>query len=114
MTLVSPLMPLTPVAKQNRRTDLTYSPHSPSQIVFQHNERETRPVTDCRHRRTVLHLSYYASPFGPAKLVTHRLPTWLTTKRLSPLSIPSSKLPSRSQALESQHSLSCGARRTDP
>jgi hypothetical protein len=32
--LVSPLMPLTPVAKQNRRTDLTYSPHSPSQDCF--------------------------------------------------------------------------------
>src|SRR5436305_10730290 len=31
-----------------------------------------RPEPDCRPRRTYLHLSYsYASPFGPAILVTH-------------------------------------------
>src|ERR1700738_211163 len=31
-----------------------------------------RPEPDCRPRRGLLHLSYsYASPFGPAMLVTH-------------------------------------------
>src|SRR5208282_2802218 len=47
-----------------------------------------RPAPDCRPRRTILHLSYsYASPFGPALLVTQD-PKRLLGHRVRVASLP--------------------------
>src|SRR6202047_5424370 len=50
----------------------TFPQRSPPSLLTTAACSGLRPEPDCRPRRTFLHLSYsYASPFGPAILVTH-------------------------------------------
>src|ERR1700730_17243219 len=85
-----PLRALEPTAKalkvellpfEGRNLVLTFPQRSPPSLLTTAACSGLRPEPDCRPRRTFLHLSYsYASPFGPAILVTHdplRTPTAL-------------------------------------